>query len=186
MSIVFIDCPSILINLMPPLAPVRDMVQNPVIYTTQEPRNVAHKRRAAQRSAAGSWRNRHATVLTSKSIPVDEKISELIEALWLIGFETQFSCEGDIDLFDESGTLENLNDASHIVFPQVSQATKFMEYSYRFLIQERQDLPWSNLMNLELMLPTKDIHNVRAIVRFNPAALPALTEYWKKSLAVSQ
>lgn len=185
MSIVFTDCPSIAINLMPTLAPVRDMVANPVIYTTQEHRNVAHKRRAAQRSAGGAWRSRHSIVLTSRAIPVDEKISELLEVLWLIGFETQFSCEGDIDLFDESGTLENLTDAAHIVFPQVEQAVKFMEYSYRFLIHSRQDLPWSNLMNLELMLPTKDIHNVRAIVRFNPAALKSLTEYWKTSIVAS-
>jgi hypothetical protein len=161
------------------------MVKNPVIFTSQENRNVAHKRRAAQRSAAGSWRKKHSTVLTSRSVPVDEKIAELIEVLWRIGFETQFSCEGDIELFDETGTLENLTDASHIVFPEVSQAVKFMEYSYRFLIHSRQDLPWANLMNLELMLPTKDIHNIRAIVRFNPAALESLTEYWMKSLVAS-
>lgn len=185
MSIVFNDCPSIPINLMPPLAPIRDMVKNPVVYTDLENRNVARKRREAQRSASGAWRKRHTTVLTSRLVPVDEKIAELIETLWLIGFETQFSCEGDIDLFDETGTLENLTDAAHIVFPQVSEAVKFMEYSYRFLIHSRQDLPWAHLMNLELMLPTKDIHNVRAIVRFNPAALESLTEYWKQSLAVS-
>lgn len=185
MPIVFIDCPSIPMNLMPPLAPIRDIVEQPVIYKDRGRRDVAHKRREAQRNAAGLWRQKHSTVLTSRLVPVDEKIAELIETLWLIGFETQFSCEGDTDLFDESGSLENHTDAAHIVFPEVSEAVKFMEYSYRFLIHAHQNLPWANLMTLELMLPTKDIHNVRAIVRFNPAALEPLTEYWKKSLAVS-
>lgn len=185
MPIVFIDCPSIPMNLMPPLAPIRDMVEHPVVYTPSDNRDVARRRREAQRSAAGLWRPKHTTVMTSRLVPVDEKISELIETLWLIGFETQFSCEGSIDLFDESGSLENLTDAAHIVFPQVSEAVKFMEYSYRFLIHSHQDLPWAHLMNLELMLPTKDIHNVRAIVRFNPAALEPLTEYWKKSPVTS-
>jgi hypothetical protein len=166
-------------ELMPSLAPLRDVVSNPVVFSVPEYRNVAQKRRAAQRNAAGLWRPKHKTVLTSKSIPVDEKIAELIETLWLIGFETQFSCEGDIDLFDENGGLENLTDASHIIFPRTETAILFMEYSYRFLIHARQDLPWANLVNLELMMPTKDIHNIRAIVRFNPAALESLTEYWK-------
>jgi hypothetical protein len=169
-------------ELMPPVAPLRDMVKTPVVYSAPEYRNVAKKRRAAQNNTDGLWRPKHTTKMTSRSIPVDEKIASLIEILWAIGFETQFSCEGDVDLFDETGSLENLTDASHIVFPRTETAVIFMEYSYRFLIDARPDLPWANLVNLELMLPTKDIHNIRAIVRFNPAALKSLTEYWKTSL----
>lgn len=185
MSIILEGCPGIPLKHMPLLAPVRDMVENPIIYTYQESRDVAHKRRMAQRNSDGLWRKRHKTVLTSRSIPVDEKIAELVETLWSIGFETQFSCEGDVELFDETGSLENLTDAAHIIFPKISEAAKFMEYSYRFLTQSHQELPWAYLMNLELMLPTKDIHNIRAIVRFNPAALKPLTEYWKTSITTA-
>lgn len=172
-------------DLMPPIAPLRDVVKSPVTYTPQDRRNVARKRHLAQKSSSGLFRKRHNTILTSRSIPVDEKIAELIESLWAIGFETQFSCEGDIDLFDENGELENLNDAAHIIFPCVETAVVFMENSYRFLIHSHQHLPWSSLINLEPMLPTKEIHSIRAIVRFNPAALASLTEYWKTSLKVS-
>lgn len=169
-------------ELMPPIAPLRDLVKNPVTYTAPEYRNVAQKRRVAQRNSDGLWRAKHTTTLTSKSIPVDSKIAELVESLWAIGFETQFSCEGDIDLFDENGDLENMTDASHIIFPRIETAVLFMERSYQFLIQSRPDLPWANLVHLEPMMPTKDIHSLRAIVRFNPAAMESLTAYWKTPL----
>lgn len=169
-------------DLLPMMSPVRDMVKNPVTTAPIGVRDIAQKRRIAQRNSKGRWREPHNTIMTSKSVPVDSRIAPLIEALWKIGIETQFSCEGNLELFDESGTLENMTDASHIVFPKMETAIIFMERSYQFLIHSRPDLQWSNLVNLEPMLPTKDIHNVRAIVRFNPAAMASLTAYWKSSL----
>lgn len=169
-------------ELLPKISPVRDMVKNPVTSSPIGVGDTAQKRRSAQRSAKGKWRESHNTTMTSRAIPVDSRIAPLVETLWKIGIETQFSCEGNKELFDESGSLENMTDASHIVFPNLETAIIFMERSYQFLIYSRPDLYWANLVHLEPMLPTKDIQNVRAIVRFNPKAMSSLTEYWKSSL----
>jgi hypothetical protein len=168
--------------LMPPISPLRDIVEVPVDNTPPQHRNITKLRRAAVMRAKGHWREKHSTVMTSKSIPVDEEIAELVETLWTIGFETQFSCQGDVELFDETGSQENNTDSAHIIFPQIETAVLFMEYSYRYLIHARPDLPWASLVTLETMLPTLAIPSIRAIVRFNPAAIESLTEYWKTSI----
>lgn len=172
-------------DLLPPKAPLRDIVKNPVVNSIEPRTDIARKRKNASINPEGLWRRRHKTILTTRGVPVDQKIAELIETLWTIGFETLYSCEGDTDLYDENGDLENLTDAAHVIFPRVEDAVLFMERSYSFLIEYRPDLPWCYLMNLEMMLPTEDIRNIRAIVRFNPAALESLTAYWKTSLSAA-
>lgn len=166
-------------ELMPPVSPVRNP-NAPLSYATPDPA-IARRRSKAVRDAQGNFRGKHNTVITSRDIPVDRKIAELIEALWTIGFDTQFCCEGDTELFDPSGSLENTTDSAHIIFPNVEQGVKFAELSYGFLIRERPDLPWAGLMTVEMGLPI-GVGNIRSVVRFNPGALESLTEYWKTSL----
>lgn len=172
-------------EVMPPVAPPRNP-NAPLSYATLDPA-LARKRNKAVRDAQGHFRSKHDTVTTSRDITVDRGIADLIEALWTIGFETQFSCEGNADLFDPSGSLENHTDAAHIIFPDVEQGVKFAELSYRFLIHARPDLPWAGLMTVEMGLPLKTVEmgTIRSVVRFNPDALESLTKYWKTSLNAS-
>lgn len=168
--------------LMPPVFPLRDP-KAPLAFATPD-REISRKRNKAVRDAQGHFRMRHNTITTSKGIPVDQGIAELVEMLWTIGFDTQFSCQGDTELFDPSGNLENNTDSAHIIFTNVEQGVKFAELSYGFLIYERPDLPWAGLMTVEMALPLA-VGGIRSVVRFNPAAIESLTTYWKTSLNAS-
>jgi hypothetical protein len=123
---------------------------------------------------------RHATVMSSREIPVDSNIVELIEALWDCGFETQFSCEGDVEGFDSSNTLDNGQWGAHVVFPNLIHAGEFLETSYNHLTNFHPEFAWHSVMSLRPMMAHDYPAHVRAIVVFNPAALPVLTEFWSQ------
>lgn len=58
-------------------------------------------------------------------IEVDHLMAPLLRALWDLGLETQFSCQGDADHYTAHEPLLNFN-RSQIVFADYDQACKFV------------------------------------------------------------
>lgn len=56
----------------------------------------------------------HRQVPTSRGVDVDEDIRALLEALWAVGLDTEFSCQG------ERGGL------AHVCFSNAAHARRFM------------------------------------------------------------
>ena len=58
-------------------------------------------------------------------VEVDAGMASLLDALWGLGIETQFSCQGDPDRYIRHQATSSVHDA-HIVFADLDVAIRFM------------------------------------------------------------
>jgi hypothetical protein len=95
---------------------------------------------------------RHRQVHTSIGVEVDEGIRDLLEALWVHGFRTEFSCQGGEP--DETG-----ESSAHICFARIADAVRFAEGPGDLVITEGERRAW---------------------VDFPAAQIEWLTRYWSE------
>jgi hypothetical protein len=92
----------------------------------------------------------HRQVHTSIGVEVDAGIRDLLEALWVHGFRTEFSCQGG-----ETG--ERAGVSAHICFARIADAVRFAEGPGDLVITEGERRAW---------------------VDFPAAQIESLTRYW--------
>jgi hypothetical protein len=98
---------------------------------------------------------------------------DLLVAMWELGLETQYSCQGDIDKFSPRAWYSR-DYATQIVFRDVDQAYKFLKKTIELLDNEN----WhEGGLVLSTMLPIDD-SPVRANITFSPRLLPEITALW--------
>lgn len=106
-------------------------------------------------------------------VDVDAGMTGLLEALWRLDVDTQFSCQGHPDRYivEEPGTHDA---AAHVVFADVAQAFKFVTKTVELLGYT----PWHDgVIVLTVMAPI-DSEATRARVAFPPALLEEVTSAW--------
>jgi len=108
-----------------------------------------------------------------EGIEVDEGMADLLLALWKLGLDTQFSCQGHLDKFVPYSSFGH-DYAAQIVFSDIDQAVKFLKKSAELM--GYQGLNEGNFV-LHSMTPFED-GVPRAAVTFPPAILEDLTERW--------
>lgn len=122
---------------------------------------------------------RHAQIVTESGVLVDFAIAPLLKQLWRNGFQTQYSCEGDVDVL------------AYVLFQRYDDAKTFMERSMAEIIAHIPDyyekydgarcVALSHVhFRLEPADPIDDDRDLRGVVRFNPEFRPLLTRIWKR------
>jgi hypothetical protein len=106
-------------------------------------------------------------------IEVDEGIRDLLVALWDLGLDTQYSCQGVPDKFSPHQSYSR-NYASQIVFGNVDHAVKFMKKTAELLGSKNYS---EGGVVLATMAPT-DGSTPRAEVTFSPVLLQEITDAW--------
>ena len=117
-------------------------------------------------------------------IMVDEGIRDLLLALWKLGLQTQFSCQGHPDRFNPYS--ENMGEyAAQILFANMEHGFKFVKKSLELLNinPEADDYLERSLFHTggfdirisDGMWPDPTF---RADVRFSPLIIPELTRLW--------
>ena len=106
-------------------------------------------------------------------IEVDEGMAPLLGALWSLGLETQYSCQGHIDYYlARKGPLPYAR--SQIVFEDIDQG-------YRFVTKTLELLGHSAFrdggIELDTMEPV-DTQTFRVAVWFSPDLLTEISELW--------
>lgn len=104
-------------------------------------------------------------------IEVDREMADLLVALWKLGLDTQFSCQGDPDQFIWHHGGDH---ASQIVFGDLQHAAKFLTKCTLLLPGYHYE---DGGFWLNPMFPT-DGETWRAQVTFPPAILPKVTKAW--------
>lgn len=106
-------------------------------------------------------------------IEVDAGLRDLRVALWALGLETQFSCQGHPDRYvpNQADTWDN---SAQILFTDAEQALKFVEKSIELLEDDTFQ---------EGGFRTEVCHGIdspvlRGDVRFSPTLLSRLSELW--------
>lgn len=110
---------------------------------------------------------------TLNGIEVDEKIAPLLNALWNLGFETHFSCEGDSRdyIADEVGTDDAL---AYIAFATLEQSVRFITTTVILLDR----VPWEDgRLMCGPMAPQED-EVIRGSAHFPPSLLNDITRAW--------
>lgn len=107
----------------------------------------------------------------AEGIEVDEGMRDLLVALWKLGLDTQFSCQGEPDLFNPRASRDH---AAQIVFASTTDAHRFVKKSAEMFGTELYD---DGGLSLATMLPM-DSEVPRAAVTFSPRLLSDLTDLW--------
>ena len=107
-------------------------------------------------------------------VQVDEGMRDLLVALWKLGLDTEYSCQGEPDKFTPNRWFSR-DYASQIVFADLYQAYKFLEKTLELV----GDVPvWDEGgISLHTMLPVDDA-SPRAEVTFSPKLLLKVTRLW--------
>lgn len=108
-----------------------------------------------------------------EGVEVDELMAPPLLAMWRLGLDTQFSCQGDLDryfahdhLFEESRT--------QIVFADFDQACKFAKKTMELLDSSLYTEGGIEVSSMHEM----DGTSFRAAVTFPPQMLGRITELW--------
>lgn len=106
-------------------------------------------------------------------VAVDEGMATLLDALWKLDLDTQYSCQGHPERYIAHEPATHDWDA-HIVFGDTDQATKFLNKTIDLLgyVPFRE-----GSMSLQPMPPVKD-EVTRASVGWPPALLEEITSAW--------
>jgi len=106
-------------------------------------------------------------------VEVDEGMSDLLVALWELGLETQFSCQGHPDRYLPNHA-ESWNSSAQIFFSDADQALKFIKKSIELLESDGYHEGGFR------MAVTHGIDSavLRGDVRFSPEPLQELTAVW--------
>lgn len=107
-------------------------------------------------------------------VQVDEGMRDLLVALWKLGLDTEYSCQGEPGKFAPNRWFSR-DYASQIVFADLDQAHKFLKKTLELV----GDVPvWDEGgISLRTMLPV-DGGSPRAEVTFSPKLLPEVTRLW--------
>jgi len=108
-----------------------------------------------------------------EGIEVDEGMADLLLAVWRLGLDTQYSCQGHLDKFIPYSPLGH-DYASQIVFAHIDHAVKFLKKSAELMGYDRLN---EGGLVLHTMSPLED-DVPRAEVTFPPAILEDLAERW--------
>jgi len=100
-------------------------------------------------------------------------MADVLLALWKLGLETQYSCEGHLDKFAPYDTFGH-SYASQIVFSNIDHAVKFLKKSTELMGYAALH---EGSFALHSMSPFDD-GVARAAVTFPPAILNELTARW--------
>lgn len=114
---------------------------------------------------------KHVQVATSRTdVVVDVNIRPLIEALWMHGIDTQFSCQDAQRWGAPSGRAS-------IVFARFEDAVTFTRLSSEWLIDE---LNWTDPRDEICLQPAKPMEGSgwRAFVNFPTWAIDRLAQLW--------
>lgn len=114
---------------------------------------------------------KHVQVATSRTdVVVDVNIRPLIEALWMHGIDTQFSCQDAQRWGAPSGRAS-------IVFARFEDAVTFTRLSSEWLIDE---LNWTDPSDEFCLQPAKPMEGSgwRAFVNFPAWAIDRLAQLW--------
>jgi hypothetical protein len=114
----------------------------------------------------------HPQVLT-RGIEVDEHMAPLLNALWDLGLDTQFSCQGDERYFIPHEALLQQS-RSQIVFADFDDACKFARKTIELL---ESTLQFEGGIEITAMAPIDGGPN-RAAVWFPPQLLKRITKVW--------
>ena len=106
-------------------------------------------------------------------IEVDEGMRDLLVALWKLGLDTHYSCQGHADKFFPRGGYGR-DYATQIVFGNVDHAVKFTKKTAELLGFDNYR---EGGVVLTTMAPT-DGATPRAEVTFSPVLLPEVTDAW--------
>jgi hypothetical protein len=106
-------------------------------------------------------------------IEVDQLMAPLLQALWDLGLETQFSCQGDPEHYTAHEPLLNFNRAQ-IVFADFEQACKFVRKTMELLDSAAFS---EGGIDITTMDPV-DGTSFRASVWFPPQLLAKITRLW--------
>ena len=107
-------------------------------------------------------------------VEVDAGIAPLLRALWDLGIETQFSCEGDPDRYIRHQAPASQHD-SHIVFAELSAAIRFMERTLGLLGYVPFKDGWLELTPMQPYVPND---SPRGRVGWPPVLLEEITRSW--------
>jgi|GEM_PF-4017611 hypothetical protein len=132
----------------------------------------AHEREGL-RYATERYRSDPHPQVEVEGIEVDEGMADLLLALWKLGLDTQYSCQGHVDKFAPYDTFGH-SYASQIVFSSIDHAVKFLKKSTELM---GYDGLHEGGFVLHSMSPFEDGIG-RAAVTFPPAILETLTERW--------
>lgn len=109
-------------------------------------------------------------------VEVDEGIAPLLEVLWRLGLETQFSCQGDPDYFVPNHP-HAWGSAAQIIFETVPEAEKFVRKSIEILDSDGyHEGGWI----IKIMSGIWGSEELRAEVIFSPTLLPELVRAWSR------
>jgi hypothetical protein len=108
-----------------------------------------------------------------EGVEVDELMAPLLLAMWRLGLDTQFSCQGNPDRYFAHDQLFAQN-RSQIVFPDFDQACKFAKKTMEML---DSSLFTEGGIEVASMLEM-DETSFRAAVTFPPQMLGRVTEVW--------
>jgi len=106
-------------------------------------------------------------------IEVDQLMAPLLQALWDLGLETQFSCQGEPEHYIAHEPLLNFNRAQ-IVFADFEQACKFVRKTMELLDSAAFS---EGGIDITTMDPV-DGTSFRASVWFPPQLLTEITRLW--------
>ncbi|NKR10646.1 MULTISPECIES: hypothetical protein [unclassified Paenarthrobacter] len=106
-------------------------------------------------------------------IEVDHLMAPLLRALWDLGLETQFSCQGDADHYTAHEPLLNFN-RSQIVFADYDQACKFVRKTMELMDSAAYSEGGIDITTMDPM----DGAAFRAAVWFPPQLLEPITRQW--------
>ncbi|MGC5225112.1 hypothetical protein ACPW96_21295 [Micromonospora sp. DT81.3] len=129
--------------------------------------------RAGARDVTEPYRSEPHPQVEVDGIEVDEGMRVLLVALWNLGLDTQYSCQGHPDKFGPHQGYSRTY-ASQIVFGNVEHAFKFLKKSAELLGSTHHG---EDGFVLHTMSPLED-GTPRAEVTFSPVLLPELTHLW--------
>lgn len=110
-----------------------------------------------------------------RGVEVDAGMSDLLTALWDLGFETQFSCEGKPG--DSTVAFDHRSpDRSYVLFSKLEDAFAFVQGSIHLLGHCGF---YEGGMNLKPLDPIGRTGTARGSVSFSPNLLGELSDRWR-------
>lgn len=106
-------------------------------------------------------------------IEVDDGMRDLLVALWHLGLDTQFSCQGHPEKYSPHQSYSH-DYAAQIVFGNIDDAVRFMKTTAELLGHKNYS---EGGVVLKTMAPI-DSETPRADVTFSPVLLGEVTEGW--------
>lgn len=119
------------------------------------------------------YASEHHRQVDARGIQVDERMPGLLIALWDLGLETQFSCQGDIGRFAPRQSYSG-DYAAQIVFADIDDASRFVTKTIELLGHGAYIDGGFTIYSME---PWGD-DTIRVEVRFSPEVLDEITALW--------